>query len=68
MVMSEKYEPRECANCGALIVCTGDMNCWCIDVEIPEKVQDYIAACFDGCLCKNCIKQLIDELGGAEIK
>lgn len=57
--MSVKFEPRECPNCGALFNCTGDANCWCLSLHIPEKVQDYIAATFDGCLCEKCIRVLI---------
>lgn len=53
--MSEKFEPRECAKCGDLFTCRGDMHCWCVKIEVPAKVQDYIAACFDGYLCEKCI-------------
>ena len=59
--MNEKFEPRQCANCGDLFTCRGDMHCWCVRIEVPEKVQDYIAACFDGCLCEKCIKKLITD-------
>ncbi len=54
--MPVKFEPRECPNCGALFNCTGDANCWCLSLHIPEKVQDYITATFDGCLCEKCIR------------
>ncbi len=59
--MTEKFEPRECANCGELFSCTGDMNCWCVTMDVPAKVQDYIAACFDSCLCEKCIRALIEK-------
>ena len=61
--LNHKYEPHECANCGRLMQCTGDMNCWCISIEIPEEVQDYIAATFEGCLCKECIGEMIARIG-----
>ncbi len=59
-----KYEERDCPRCGKPVRCTGDLNCWCLSVKIPEKVQDYIAATFDGCLCKDCIMELIGQMGG----
>ncbi len=59
--MGEKFEPRECPNCGDLFTCRGDMHCWCVKVSVPANIQDYIAACFDGCLCEECIGKLNKE-------
>lgn len=56
-----KYVPCECPKCGKLFTCTGDVNCWCMEIKIPGKVKDYISARFEGCLCKECILKLIEE-------
>ncbi len=58
-VALSKYEQRDCPRCGKPVACTGGMDCWCLSLEIPEKIQDYIAATYDGCLCNNCIQELI---------
>ncbi|TDN99882.1 cysteine-rich CWC family protein [Sunxiuqinia elliptica] len=60
--MNNKYEEHECANCGCLMECTGSVNCWCLELTIPEEVQDFIAASFDGCLCRNCIAEMIEKI------
>jgi len=52
-----KYEERDCPRCGKQMFCTGDMNCWCLSIEISGKVEDYIAATFDGCLCKDATRE-----------
>jgi hypothetical protein len=62
-----KYEEKDCPRCGRPVICTGNMNCWCLSLEIPETVQDYIAATFDGCLCKTCILELIDQLQNTDL-
>jgi len=58
-----KYEPHACARCGKLHTCTGTYRCWCTQVEIPENVRDYIMACFDGCLCPDCVRELVETMG-----
>lgn len=58
--LNNKFEPHSCAKCGKLHTCTGNYNCWCVSIEIPEQIQDYIMACYDGCLCKACIKELLE--------
>lgn len=62
MHFDEKFEPHACSNCGKLHTCTGNMNCWCVDIEIPEHVQDYIMACYEGCLCRECILLLMEKM------
>ena len=56
--MFSKYEPKECANCGELHICTGTVQCPCFDVEVPEEILDYIATHFDECLCNDCMEEL----------
>ena len=57
-----KYEQRDCPRCGKPVMCTGNTDCWCLSVKIPEHVQDYIAVRFDRCLCKDCILKLIEQI------
>ncbi len=61
METSNKFEPKICPRCGAMVPCTGDLNCWCMKVEVPEKVLDYISATYDGCLCRSCLEKIIEE-------
>lgn len=56
-----KHELHSCPNCGKEVECTGDFSCWCIQLTIPEKAQDYIAATFDGCLCRECILEIVER-------
>ena len=56
--MYPKYEPRECARCKKLHICTLSVQCACFDVEITDKVMDYITFHFDDCLCKDCLEEL----------
>jgi hypothetical protein len=56
--MDDKYESRECPRCGELFSCTGDLNCWCLDIEIPEYVREYISRYYEGCLCLKCLNEL----------
>ncbi|HKJ42968.1 MAG TPA: cysteine-rich CWC family protein [Sunxiuqinia sp.] len=60
--MYNKHEPSECAKCGRLITCTGNIDCPCAVIEIPELVQDFIAATYDGCLCNRCIEETKSSL------
>lgn len=63
---SSNYEHPTCDCCGREIACFGDLTCECADLLIPERVQDYIGATFDRCLCRCCISKLIGESGAAD--
>ncbi len=54
---------QTCDNCGDGINCYGDLTCECANLQIPEKISDYIGATFDRCLCRCCIQKLIVEMG-----
>lgn len=56
------YEAQTCDNCGNDIYCFGDLSCECADLEIPERVRDYIGATFGRCLCRACILKLVAEM------
>jgi hypothetical protein len=57
--MDIDYQIKECPRCGKTFTCTGTVFCWCFEVTIPERVRDYIAARYEGCLCKECIDELV---------
>ena len=56
--MYPKYEPRECARCKEHHICTLSVHCTCFEMEITDKVMDYITLHFDDCLCKDCLEEL----------
>ncbi len=58
-IASSKYAPKECPRCGRLLVCTGNIDCWCFEITIPETTRDYIAGFYEGCLCPECINELL---------
>jgi len=60
--MNRKHELRECPRCGQLFPCTGDLNCWCMDVEIPGYVQEYLSRYYEKCLCRKCLDELKEVL------
>ena len=59
--MYSKYDPKECARCGKLHICTGTVHCPCLEVDVPEKILDHIAIHFDECLCDDCLEELKGE-------
>ena len=61
------YEAQTCGNCGREINCCGDLNCECADLNIPEQVQNFIGASFDGCLCRTCILKLVHEMESTKL-
>ena len=58
----KKYEPKECPRCNKNVVCTGDMNCWCLSIKIPELVQEHMTSRYEGCLCRECIEDLCKKI------
>ncbi|MEI6677200.1 MAG: cysteine-rich CWC family protein [Mariniphaga sp.] len=56
--MYSKYEPKECARCSKVHICTGTIRCPCLELEIPENILDDIAAQFDECLCNECMAEM----------
>ncbi len=59
-VLNSKYDPKSCSRCGKNFICTGNSNCPCLDILIPEKLLDSIADYYEDCLCLDCIEQLKD--------
>jgi hypothetical protein len=57
-MMQPHHQLKECPRCGKTFTCTGNLYCWCMEVSIPNNVKDYIAAKYDGCLCKVCIEEV----------
>lgn len=56
-----KEQIKECPRCSKSFICSMHMHCWCVDVIIPDKVQEYISALYNDCLCKSCLEELIRE-------
>lgn len=54
-----KEQSKECPHCGKPFVCSMNSHCWCFEVIIPFDVQDYIAARYDDCICRDCICEII---------
>jgi len=61
MFNTKKYEKATCPRCGKLFPCSRGPNCWCFEIEIPEKVRDFIEMNYAGCLCKECLTELINN-------
>jgi hypothetical protein len=49
---------KTCPRCGLLFSCTMSINCWCMIVDIPQKVKDHMAEHYQDCLCPDCIHEL----------
>ncbi len=56
--MYSKYEPRECARCRKVHICTLTVHCSCMKAEITEATFDQISGHYDDCLCSDCLKEL----------
>jgi len=50
---------KKCPVCGNLFECTADEKCWCMSIKIPDAVKVYISSCYNECLCRKCIDNLI---------
>lgn len=53
----------KCPRCGADPRCAIEDGksisaCWCLTYKLPEKLLDNDD---DGCYCRNCIRELLDE-------
>lgn len=54
---------KVCDHCGQPFQCVG-YQCWCGKLGITDQQMDWIAARYDGCLCRICLgKVAIGELG-----
>ncbi len=62
MLEYPKYELKECPRCGRLFSCTGEMGCWCLSVSLSVDVSDFISSRYEGCLCKQCLRNIEEEL------
>ena len=49
---------KTCERCGKSLVCTGDVNCWCMTVFIAPKASNYISNLYANCICKSCIEDI----------
>lgn len=55
---------KTCPRCGASFECRHDLTgkCWCMDVNLTDKVRSVLKARYSDCLCRRCL----DELAVAE--
>jgi hypothetical protein len=56
--MHSKYDPKECAHCSQLHICTGTVHCPCFEMIIPDQTLEYIEAHYDECLCNDCMERI----------
>lgn len=49
----------ECSQCSNELECTVDESCWCM--EFPQIVAHTDKT--KGCMCKECLKELIKDMG-----
>ncbi len=56
--MNSKYDPKACAHCYNLHICTGTPQCPCFDLPVSEEILEYISDHFDECLCNDCMEEL----------
>lgn len=56
---SREETARVCPRCGKLFTCSEDMNCWCITYIMPDRVREYVASHFEGCVCRDCLDELV---------
>lgn len=58
--MSIKDKEKICPLCGEDNGCqSGEANCWCYDIEIPDYILKMVAEDKRGksCICKKCIEK-----------
>lgn len=58
-----KHEIIGCERCGARIECKANSftKCQCSEVQLTLNEMEYIATCYDACLCANCLLALQQE-------
>lgn len=61
--ISEKYkEPSVCQSCGEEFVCGATLKgCWCMEIDLSEKVRQNLKTQFLNCLCRNCLEKYAAE-------
>ncbi|RYE28411.1 MAG: hypothetical protein EOP42_16950 [Sphingobacteriaceae bacterium] len=55
-----KHEIIGCERCGARIECKANSftKCQCSEVQLTLNEMEYIANCYEACLCANCLIEL----------
>ncbi len=68
MMEDKGYTPQPCPRCAKLFICRKDdiMHCQCMKVPLSAEDRAYITARYDGCLCADCLKALVNERRGRE--
>jgi hypothetical protein len=57
-------QPDRCPRCGASFGCEiAGGACWCAGLTLTPERRAELAAGFEGCLCPNCLRQLVERAG-----
>lgn len=58
-----KHEIIGCERCGARMECKANSftKCQCSEVQLTLNEMEYIATCYDTCLCADCLLALQQE-------
>src|SRR5258708_4968749 len=52
-------EPKICRSCGESFGCGAKLDgCWCTEIELPEKIADYLKTKYQDGLCPECLSRL----------
>ena len=51
---------KTCPRCGAPFECRHDKmgTCWCMDVNLTDKVRNTLKSKYSDCLCRRCLDEL----------
>ena len=58
---ASKFKETTCARCETSYVCKLFMHCWCEEIQIPERLVEHLQMNYHGCLCKQCMDELMVE-------
>jgi len=59
--MNKNVEKQACARCGEEFGCSKSSRCWCYEFDLPAEVLAKIESTYDGCLCENCLKIIVEN-------
>lgn len=51
-------QKKTCPRCGAEFYCHHDSTCWCLNLEVPERLKEQLSMDYADCLCEACLLEL----------
>ena len=54
---------KKCPVCNVEFECKHDTNCWCSKYTLTNRVSIYLKENYSDCLCEDCLRNKIQELG-----